>query len=1163
MDDGTNQNDIGIAAPSAPTAVAQTPPAINCENLNAGTFSNWELGEGDNFVDVSDYVQIDSDGDSKRAIALTGLTSALTLDTTAFGGNSWTHTMEDIFRISVRIGDTSKLVKTRIEFLLEAPTSVSTTEDVTNYFWYEWMAREENSTEVNESVLLNSGFRSGLNVWSELVVKRGDFKRVGQDQAKDWNAVKGVRVIFVSTDVDTYVFNNLRFTGGTSGPLTGYYEYKQVNIYDSGSFLMESIPSDATAQELAVNAAIQVTPAAHASPVNMKRFYRRGGKLDKWYLVKETTSSLNTAFNDVLSDDEAIIANETLNEYTSLLPDNIQGIVGPYFDRVLYITNGAIYPSLPNDFSRYDTRHVVENAGSDSEINLFIARVSERELVVATTNEIYVLSGDGTEDPITGLLDFRLAPLGISKPPISRDFAIEDNSLFYRASDGWRKLAGSSSTLLSTELELLYRGETRHGINGVLKPSSLPVMSSCTFSGNRFIASVEHSTLGRLLHVYHIKQGYWNLAYTGISGFTPLSLFTEEDGTLICGTEAAGDKYLRELFTGTLWDELSGFPVTLKTVYDDFGLKYNRKDCFTLKIQADTGNANAATKIYADGSASSINLGNLAFNGFEEESLDISSTVGKKKSLQLEMTGTFTAFKFYGFELLADVLPTQTKYLRIPYTNLGTQSRKRVLNFPVVLDTLGNNVTFKPFADGSQITTAALANASTEFNSGYKKTHQHWFDKEIVGTDFGGTLECSTGYFEFYGVALEEIVSEKLPVPTRWMAVPATNFGTYSRKRFNTLPFVVNPRGATLTITPVLDGVAQTTSTVTGTFKGTYTHRFSTDVTAVDVGLIVSGTAEFEFYEILKPAVLEVLPEPVTYLRLPPQNFGTYQRKRFDNIPFVIDTRSTAVTVTPVLDGVSHSGQSFTTSGKTAQTIHLGATYTATNVTLIISGTAAFEFYEMLTPERMEVLPNPSKYLTIPNDNFGSAEKKRVRVLPLVLDTRAGTVTYTPIVDGVAKTASTFASSGKTTLLHYFTESDGVIGIDFGGILTGAAEFEFYGMLRPESVENLPVARKHDQLGPFSFERMARLKMLFLDILPTGTSLTYKILVSDTQLTSGIITTTANVQNIYEIQLPKGVNPSLLKIVLSASEPFHRFGASIRYDISGNDTKFKTVKVGR
>jgi len=82
-----------------------------------------------------------------------------------------------------------------------------------------------------------------------------------------------------------------------------------------------------------------------------------------------------------------------------------------------------------------------------------------------------------------------------------------------------------------------------------------------------------------------------------------------------------------------------------------------------------------------------------------------------------------------------------------------------------------------------------------------------------------------------------------------------------------------------------------------------------------------------------------------------------------------------------------------------------------------------------------EKLPSKVQALTIPNTNYGIAAKKRIRTIPMVIDTFGNSVVYTPRIDGINFPTSTFVTNEKTTVLHYFlnTGSGTPFGIDYGG----------------------------------------------------------------------------------------------------------------------------------
>ena len=190
--------------------------------------------------------------------------------------------------------------------------------------------------------------------------------------------------------------------------------------------------------------------------------------------------------------------------------------------------------------------------------------------------------------------------------------------------------------------------------------------------------------------------------------------------------------------------------------------------------------------------------------------------------------------------------------------------------------------------------------------------------------------------------------------------------------------------------------------------------------------------------------------------------------------------------------------------------------------------------------------------------NWNSAAKKRIRTIPLVIDTKGNNVVFTPSVDGVAYPATTFNTSEKRTVLYYFVTD--AFGIDVGGTLSGTG-FEFYGMLTPEVVEVLPVAKRFDQLGPIEFKKLGKLFSFRLRLIPTGTAITYNVYMQDVVVTSGTIVVTPNVQAVYEVKFPKFIMGQICRIELQSSAEFHRLSGEYQVAISGAQTDMKWVKM--
>src|SRR5665811_2157306 len=132
----------------------------------------------------------------------------------------------------------------------------------------------------------------------------------------------------------------------------------------------------------------------------------------------------------------------------------------------------------------------------------------------------------------------------------------------------------------------------------------------------------------------------------------------------------------------------------------------------------------------------------------------------------------------------------------------------------------------------------------------------------------------SGGVFEYYGLNLEECVSEKLPSPATFLVIPPNNYGTPNRKRHTSYKFQILTRGANVQFTPLLDGVSYTPATYNTLIKQTVDYFFTQsdgDVIGVDIGGTLKSltSTPFEFYGAIQPQTVELLPDRLEYLRIP------------------------------------------------------------------------------------------------------------------------------------------------------------------------------------------------------------------------------------------------------------------------------------------------------
>lgn len=1036
--DGTNNYEIGMQRPEPPTLSVQSGSTFPIVT-GPGAFNNATLVEGSNLNILSDGVQFDS-GNNRGVVSIPAVVD------TWHSNDGGEGTDEDIFHFNVLIGDTTNLVKVRVEIVLDSLTTPS------EYYFAEWS---------NET-----SFNIGINAWTTLEIKRRQFERVGQDPTKDWSTVIGV--IFsmeTTTTIANNIINEFVFFGGSKGPLTGQYEYLQINVNDTGTYKGKSAASNISEVIETRSSKVTITPYLPVDPqVNEIWIYRRSAesntdvtrigdprKLDQFYRIKTITNFI--PFNDEVSDDDALLEGQIIDFHLASIQGieaYILGITDLVYDRVFYLTEKDVYISSSLDLDSYNPLHVLHLSGNTFERNLWISKVGEGRILVGTTEDIYEISGTFRELP-DFTIDANIRPLGLGFAPISRSFAVSNGMVYYISADGWRVTNGSDTKLLLGDLDLLFRGKDRYGISPVaILPQGLAIYACAVYRDELWTyTNFKDGTRAGL--VYDFINNIWR--YHKIEA---VSLFVEEDGILIAGFGGGSGNYVHVLDTGNSLSGINGQDLHVLTVFDDNGQPRNRKDVFTLKFTADTGGKNVDVQIAKDG-GSFTSLGNHNSTGISTSFYAL-NLIGLGFRYALRVLGTdLNDFKLYEFDIEYDPRPEQVNYLRIPPTNLGTISRKRFPNYAFVIDTLGNTITFTPYVDN-------IVGTPSAFVRNYKGTFIHFFTTEVIGIDIGGIL--SGGIFEFYQVNLEEIVSEKLPTPTKYLVIPANDYGNPNRKRHSSYKFQINTRGANVNFTPRLDGVNKTISIVNTSEKRTHEHFFISDTIGIDIGGILETLADTEF-----------------------------------------------------------------------------------------------EFYGPIIPQQLEVLPPRLKELYVPENNLGIPAKKRVRTLPMGINTNGYNVTFTPILDGIANTPSTINTSVKRTAFHYFTTD--VFFTDVAGEFIGTQPFEFYGFLQPEAVEVLPVGKKFDQIGPVSYERIGKFLGFRIRIISGDSTLPYNIYKEDVSVYTGTINTLANIDMVYEVmQLPKTIVGTTFRIELGpTANPFHRYWLEMKVNISGAETESKWVRI--
>jgi hypothetical protein len=1066
-DSSTKVNNLGLMTPAPPTVNNVSQPTLNITGTYTAVVGTEKLVDDNSIYMLTTATNV-------QGIALNTLSG--NLDSEFVGGGASKFPGNDTIQFDFVPDDPTQITTLRIEFLVGNNCTYLYDFDVTT---------------------LSQGPQQLTTVWAT----RGTFTRFGRNPLNNWATVNAVRFTVQSNTQQNFDIGNVIITGGVKGQITGDYTYIQVNVNDNGYYQAKSPVSSPTALQTVLNGEVILTPSGGEAQVNQIWLFRNGGTLDQYYRVGTTTPGV--PFTDSLADADILEIDLPLNPFllTTLagdansINDTIYGVEGLLFDRMLYMGKGFVYFSDTLNPDAVDSRYTIKAFGDPSEVNLWLKKLTNNVCILGTNKNLYELTG--TFQPLPdGTLDVAINPLGENHPPITDNVCASQGNIFYIAADGVRNTTGSNSNYFSPQLRLLFQGENRADV----PPFVISAFADypMTIGKTRFLCSIPSTDGSQRLFVYDLVNQYWRFEYTN-----PITLFcTQTDRVLLGYNDFNGDGggSIYEMdkglgFTDNNGNLISGLGLEIRTIFDHNQQPRNRKDTFTLKLIVDTGNLPCSVYIAHDVNNTSMPwlneyawVGDFQTNGLTTVYFPLNAfTLGFRYSLRIvdknsETTTSAPAllkFKLYEMTIEYDPRPEQLDYMRIQPSNLGTISRKRMVNYAFVIDTLGNNITFTPLIDNSN---TGILPTSRAFSTPAKQTYIYYFTQEQIGTDINGIL--SGGVFEFYSLNEQEIISEKMPVPCEYLVIPNNDYGIPNRKRHSSYKFQINTRGQPVRFTPKLDGVFLTPQTYTTTEKRVVEYFFLADTIAIEVG-------------------------------------GTLQS--------------------------------------------------------LVEGNP-FEFYGVITPQQIEQLPPRLEYFRIPNDNFGVASMKRVRTIPMVIDTGGYAVTFNPIVDGVdpGDTPATFRTTGKTTVLYYFDRDS--FGIDYGGELISqqGQPFEFYGFGEFEKVETLPVGKLFDQLGPVRFDKIGKLFSIRFRMITTGNDplVTQQfpvviygddsptIFTNTNQLYSTTLDTFPGIDYVYQLDLPKSVNSNILRITLGPVDfPFYRYDCQIKVSSSGMESDSQWIPV--
>lgn len=1184
-DDGHKIQDLGLLDPPyAPNVQSIQQQQIDLIGSGGG---NWTLIEGDSItLEPPTSFKVFVNSTTLRGVAEAVFDNPV--DTTNTGDGPSVNPQNDTFYILIQPGDTSNFQKFRVELYLD------TTGD--NYYWMDWPLAGSTS------------YNLGIDTQSILSARRSDFTRSGSDPNLDWTNVVKMRVIGEAIGYDKFLAGEARFVGGAAGELNGYYVYIQVDVNDNGSYQAKSAVSPQSEPQLILNGSANVLLAASGDPqVTESWLFRKSlpatqfqevinlnGQninvpvpvvLDTFYRV--AVGAPGSTVLDNTPDIDAIQTNIVANQFIismADLQDPIIGMEGIYNERMLYLTDKELLLSDRLNIDAYDPRYSLKAFGGASEHNLWIKKISNNTLLLATTKDFYEISGTLLDLP-DGTIDANVRSIGEAFPPLSQDVTATDGAIFYAAADGWRITTGSNSVHIDAsapernKLSLLFQGLNRYGIPDFISNPGNTTRYAVGIGRSKFYAVAQCSDGTRRLLIYDLVKQTWRLQYTD-----PTVIYiTKSDKVLLgYGLGSGNNIQMMEFGDDATVDFAqpgqTGQSFFLQTVYDHNGQPRNRKDTFTLKLVMDTGGQPVSVNLGIDGGAFSnltsiTGTNQISTSGQTTVYFNIDGVYGLGFRYAIQIIGTNSLkFKLWEYTIEYNPRPEQNVFYHVLDDNFGSNCRKRLVSYPIEIDTLNHNVVLDIYADGVKID-------SETFKTSGKNTFTHYFQFEAIGVYWAAVLSSTDGPFEYYGFVTDAFVSEKLPEPAEFLVIPANDYGTPNRKRHTSYKFQIHTRGQPVQFTPKIDGSTYAPATYTTTEKRTVEYYFDTTIDD-PIGIDIGGTLQsltntpFEYYGTTVPQDIEVLPPKLETFVIPSTDYGQPNRKRHSSYKFQINTFGKLVRFVPKLDAVYSSDHlDFSTTERKTVEYFFPTGPKGDNTAIDIGGrlvsleSTPFEFYKVVVPQQLEVLPPRLTSFFSPETNFGVAARKRVRTIPIIINTYGQPVTFTPRVDGLELASTTLNSvtDRKATLFHYFRTD--VFGIDFAGEFVGTSPFEFYEFGVPEQVEILPVAKVYDQLGPVRYDKIGKMFRFRIRMISFDNSIPYQV-VSENEVSdptyapqsdnSGSFATVPGVDNVYEVTLPKSVNGTIFRLILGPTvNPFHRYDCQILVGDSGMESSNK------
>lgn len=434
----------------------------------------------------------------------------------------------------------------------------------------------------------------GADQWHELgvinvVVRRGDFQRMGETAGRDWATITGI-VTMIKTGPNSgpgpvaVRMGNFYLHGGaapdTGDPGQQPYDYRTTD-YDPRTGA-ESNPGPTQAETAFIDTlrrTVVVTPPPATDGNLRQRSYRRGGSNNQdWNFLGVNTANGGT-FTDTFSDDDAGAA-PTLNldHYqpvptvnsagTTILAQPVPVLFGPAAGMIFGLGDpyrpGHLYWCTPEEPDHWGAENNLEVCSPSEE--LMAGLMYGPQPFCFSRERLYAIYPN-----LSGSIDVSVSTTSCRKGIVSRQaWAVGLGGIFGVSKDGIFVTAGGAEEIASTQIERLFRGETWNGYAPIDFTQANVIRLSIARDLLYFL--YQDTNGDRQILVYSLLYKFWT-DYE----FVPdvCYLLADDDtaiATILVGGLTTGKAYLHD---GTT-DDGSAIPFLLRT--GDWDLNRPRED---------------------------------------------------------------------------------------------------------------------------------------------------------------------------------------------------------------------------------------------------------------------------------------------------------------------------------------------------------------------------------------------------------------------------------------------------------------------------------------------------------------------------------------------------------------------------------------------------------